>query len=97
MALENFAEGAKAALSVGGAEYLDHRSRGNGEWVVKYRLEGQRFECICDTSLRIVDAGICLTDHDTRERGDDYFTLESLPAVILEAIAEDKLVVLRHA
>jgi hypothetical protein len=97
MAKYDFAEAAKAALAVGGAEVLDHRKNvRKGEWVVKYRLDGQRFECVCDENLRIVDAGICLVDHDTEERGDTFFTLESLPAVIREAIRRGKLVIFRH-
>jgi len=99
MAQENFAEAAKAALTVGGARYLDHRRHGGrnrGEWLVMYRVEGQRLACVCDTNLRIIDAGVCLQDHDTGEKGDTFFTLESLPAVIRQAIREGKLVVWRH-
>jgi hypothetical protein len=94
----DFAEAASAALAVGGAKYLDHRpSVRRGEMVVRFRLLGRRFECTCDArTLRIVDAGICLVDHETGERGDTRFTLESLPAVILEAERDDKLVVFRH-
>lgn len=94
----DFKEAAKAALEVGGATYLDHRKHGNrgNEWVVKYRVEGERLACVCDTNLHIIDAGVCLVNHDTNERGDRYFTLESLPAVIREAIREGKLVVWRH-
>lgn len=99
MARVDFAEAARAALAVGGAEYLDDRpARTRGERVVWFRLDRRRFECCCEEeTLRIVDAGICLTDHDTHERGDDRFTLESLPSVIREAEREGKLVVLRHA
>lgn len=96
LARENFQEAAKAALAIGNAEYLDHRSVGDGEWAVKYRVDGQRLECICDTNLRIVNAGVCLTDHHSGEKGDTYFTLESLPSVIREAMEEDKLVIWRH-
>ena len=96
MAQGNFVEAARAALTVGGAQYLDHRAMRRGEWVVKYRVDGQRLECVCDTNLQIIDAGVCLTDHDTDEKGDTYFTLESLPSVIRQAIREDKLVVWRH-
>lgn len=97
MAKENFLEAAKAALTVGGAKYLDHRKGGRkGEWVVKYRVDGRRLECVCDTDLQIIDAGVCLVDHGTGEKGDTYFTLESLPAVIRQAIREDVLVVWRH-
>jgi hypothetical protein len=96
LAQEDFVEAAKAALAVGGAEFLDHRKAGKGEWAVKYRVDGQRLECVCDLNLRIVDAGVCLTNHTTHEKGDTYFTLESLPAVIREAVRKGKLVVWRH-
>ena len=97
MAKESFEEAAKAALTVGGAQYLDHRKSGRGgEWVVKYRVDGQRLECVCNTNLQIIDAGVCLVNHNTDEKGDTYFTLESLPAVIRQAVREGKLVIWRH-
>lgn len=97
MALVDFAEAARAALAVGGAQYLDHRqSVRRGEMVVRFRMNGRRFECVCSMNLRIIDSGICLVDHATGERGDDRFTLESLPAVIRLAEQEGKLVVFRH-
>lgn len=94
----DFAQAAKAALSVGGAEYLDHRAHGRGgrEYAVKYRIDGQRLECVCDVEMRIIDAGVCLTDHRTETKYDQHFTLESLPSVIREAIRKHKLVVWRH-
>ena len=97
MAKIDFEQAARAALRVGEAEYLTHRpSAQRGEMVVRFRLDGQRFECCCDLDLHITDAGICLTDHDTDEKGDTYFTLESLPSVIREAARGGKLVVWRH-
>lgn len=96
MAKVDFEEAARAALRVGGAELLDHRKAGRGEWVVRYRCGTRRLECVCDADLQIIDAGICLTDHDTGEKGDTYFTLESLPSVVREAEREGKLVVYRH-
>ncbi len=98
MAQVDFPEAAKAALAVGGAVYLDSR-RGarRDEMVIKFRYMQRRFECTCDSkTLRIIDSGICLTDHNSGERGDDRFTLESLPAVIKEAHDGAKLVVFRH-
>lgn len=92
----DFREAAIKALRVGGAVYLDHRKYGNNEWAVKYRVEGRRLECVCNNQLQIVDAGVCLTDHDTNEKGDTFFTLESLPVVIREAVRLGKLVVWRH-
>lgn len=103
LAKVDFAEAARAALAVGDALYLDHRkSARKGEMVVRFRVDRRRFECTCDeATLRIVDAGICLTSHgddgwDYGEKGDTFFTLESLPSVIREAEREGKLVVFRH-
>lgn len=97
MAQIDFGEAARAALAVGGAEYLDHRpSHARHEFIVRFRFQRQRFECVCDEALRIIDAGICLKDSDTGEQGDNYFTLESLPSVIAEAIRDGVLVVLRR-
>lgn len=98
MAAVDFGQAANAALSVTGAEYLDHRASANrGEMVVTFRLDGQRFECVADArTLRIIDSGICLVDHRTGDRGDTRFTLESLPDVIRQAVAERRLHVFRH-
>lgn len=97
LARHDFEGGAQAALAVTGAVLLDHRAAyQRGEHVVQFRFQGQRFECVCDDALRIVDAGICLVDHRTGERGDTRFTLESLPAVIGQAINEGRLVRFRH-
>lgn len=98
MALHDFAEAARAALAVGGAQYLDHRKAvRKNEMAVRYRLNNRNFECTCDAqTLRIIDAGICLIDHGTGEKGDNYFTLESLPGVLLQAEREARLVVFRH-
>jgi len=98
MALIDFGEAAKAALIVGGATYLDHRDSYNrAEVIVRFMFRGRRFECTCDKyTLRIIDSGICLTDHVTGEKGDTRFTLESFPGVIAEAIDKHKLVVFRH-
>ena len=99
MAQVDFAQAARAALAVGGAEYLDHKPGYRpGEMVVTFRLDRRQYICTCDrTTLRIIDAGICLVDHRTGEKGDTRFTLESLPAVILAAARDRVLVVLRHA
>jgi hypothetical protein len=104
LALEDFEAAARAALAVGGATYLDHRKAIMGhEMVVRFRLNDRRFECTCDDrTLRIIDAGICLkAENDEGEfeqgtKGDTWFTLESLPMVIMEAVRDDKLVVFRH-
>lgn len=99
LAQEDLEAAVKAALQVGGAEFLDvRRGYSQNEIVVQYRFENRRLECVCDRrTFRIIDSGICLEDHRTREKGDTYFTLESLPGVVREAINAGKLVVYRHA
>ncbi len=98
MAQVDFAQGATAALKLSGAEYLDHKpGYMKGEMVVTFRFLRRTFVCTCDErTLRIIDAGICLVDHRTGEKGDTRFTLESLPGVIAEAERTRVLVVLRH-
>jgi hypothetical protein len=104
LAQNDFEGAARAALGVGGAEYLDHRtSHQRREMVVKYRLNGRRYECTCDSNtLQVIDAGICLTAHyddpDFEEgtKGDTWLTLETLPGVVAQAEREGKLVVFRH-
>lgn len=104
MAQVDFEQAARAALAVGGAVYLDHRQAPrHHEMVVRFRFLNRRFECTCDArTLRIIDAGICLTAHsddgefEEGTKGDGFFTLESLPSVIQEAENDDKLVVFRH-
>ena len=97
MAAIDFHSAAEAALAVGGAELLDVRNGRGSERVVRYRLAGRRFECVCDLQMRIIDAGVCLTDEQTGEKGDTFFTLESLPGVIQQAEREGVLVIFRHA
>jgi len=97
MAKVDFEAATRAALAVGGAVLLDWKRTGRREeFTVKYRLDGRRFECVCDVDLHIVDAGICLVDHRTGIKGDTKFTLESLPAVVRQAEREGVLVVFRH-
>lgn len=88
LATQDFPAAARAALEVSGSELLDTRQSANrNEMVVQFRTDRQRFECVVHKeTLRVVDAGICLTDHRTNEKGDTYLTLESLPSVIREAI-----------
>jgi hypothetical protein len=98
LARVDFRDAARAALLVSGAELLDVReSHNRGEMVVQMRIEHERFECVVERdTLRIVDAGICLENHETGERGDTRFTLESLPGVIVQAMREGRLHVWRH-
>lgn len=88
VAKEDFEAAARAALAVGGAEYIEHRKMPRkDEYAVRYRLDGERYECICDVTLHIIDAGICLDDH-RGTKGDTFFTLESMPVVCRAAMAE---------
>ncbi len=104
MAAVDFAEAARGALAIGGAEYLDHhRGARAEERVVTFRLLRRRFQCTCHAqTLQIIDAGICLTasGYDDRyeagTRGDTWFTLESLPGVVREAHETGQLVVTRN-
>lgn len=97
LAQNDFEAAARSALAIGGAEYLDSRPGYGNEMIVQYRLDGQRFECVAERdTMRIVDSGICLTDEYSGEKGDTYFTLESLPSVVQQAIRESVLVVYRH-
>lgn len=98
LAVRDFNAAATAALALSGATFLDARRDARPDcMVVKYRFQNRRLECVVHReTLRIVDAGICLTDHDTGERGDTYFTLESLPTVVAEAQRVGHLVVWRN-
>lgn len=98
LAVTDFETAAREALRVSGAELLDARPSYNRmEMVVQYRFQNRRLECTVEKkTLRIIDAGVCLTDHDTGRKGDRFFTLESLPGVIAEAIKLNKLVIWRH-
>jgi len=99
LAVRDFEAAARAALAISGAELLDCRDSYNrGEMVVQYRFRQHRLECVVDRyTLRVSDAGVCLEDHETGEKGDNYLTLESLPPVVGQAIDENRLVVWRHA
>lgn len=98
LAQTDFRAAAAGALRAGGAELIDVRPAYNAnEMVVQYRFENRRLECTCNKhTLRIIDAGVCLTDHRTGKKYDTEFTLETLPGVIREAIRTGRLVVWRH-
>lgn len=79
------------ALSHTGAELISWRHNGQRQAVVRYRVAGQRFECIIDTeSLQIVDAGICLSG------ADEQLNLSSLPSAVREAVETGRLHVMRR-
>lgn len=96
LAKVDFAAGCRAALAVSNALYSSHRIQGRNI-VVDWVLDGRPFQCVVDANLRIMEAGICLSDHATGVSWDTTLTLESLPAVVREAQRLAKLVVFRHA
>jgi len=99
LAVQDFPAAAKAALAVGGAEYLDSRDGyRKHEKVVQYRFRHRRLECVCHAlTLRIIDAGVCLDNHrgNADSKSDTLFTLETLPTVIDEVMDMGRLVVWR--
>jgi hypothetical protein len=97
LAAVDFKAACRAALMISGAELLDTRVVDRTRVEVMYRFRHERLACVVDRrTLQVLDAGICLTDHNTGEKGDRYFTLESLPAVVSEAIDQGVLVIWRH-
>lgn len=98
LAETDFGLAAEEALKISGAELLDtRRSSVPNEMVVQYRIRNRMFECVVDkNTLAVIDAGICLTDESTGEKGDSLLTLESLPGVTCEAIDAGRLVVWRR-
>ncbi len=93
--LENAEERAESALEAAGARLLAVRRMGGGQLEVGYRFMDERFVTVCDAiTLQVHDAGVCL-GHGA-ERGDRLLTLESLPAVIREAIDTEVLVITRR-
>ena len=98
LAARDFETAAREALKVSGAELLDTRpSYNKAEMVVQYRFRERRLECVVDKlTLRVIDSGICLTSHETGEKGDTLFTLESICGVVGQAMNLGKLVVYRH-
>lgn len=84
---------ADAALHAAGARLEQSRHLENGSLEVIFRFMGERFiSVVHPATLRVIDSGICL-GHPPR---DDLVTLESLCAVIKEAIDTGRLVFLRH-
>lgn len=95
LATHDFDAACREALRVSGATLIGTRPYGHDR-IVKYRFRDQRLECVVDHQLNILDAGVCLQDHRTGVKGDRWFTLESLPGVVGEAMDLGVLVVWRH-
>ena len=97
MALVDFEGAARLALRQSNAELLDVRDSPNrGDKVVQYLFRNRRLECVVNSrTMQVVDAGVCLTDH-RGTKGDTWYTLESLPGVVGEAIDQGALFIYRH-
>jgi hypothetical protein len=88
---ESAQERAAQALSAAGAELSATRRLDERMLEVTFRFMGERFVTIVDVAtFKVLDAGICLSGHD------ELVTLDSLPAVIREAINTDQLNITRH-
>lgn len=96
--LDNAEERAEAALIAAGARLSSCRQVGRDELEVKFRFADNRFICrVHAITLNVIDAGICLVDHEDGHRGDPELTLESLPSAIREAMRLGVLVITRRA
>lgn len=85
---------AELALEAAGARVRSIRVLGQENLEVIFTFMDERFISIVNmATLQVVDSGICLGHPPS----DNLVTLESLPAVIREAIDTDRLVILRHA
>jgi hypothetical protein len=89
--LDNAALRAELALDGAHARMLSSRSLGNGHLEVAFEFMGERFISVIDAiTLHVYDSGVCLAG------ADEMITLDSLPAVIREAIQTDLLVITRR-
>jgi hypothetical protein len=79
------------SLRAAGARLSSVRRQGGGVVEVRWLFDGQHFiSLVAEEGLRVIDSGVCLAGQD------DLVTLDSLPGVIREAIAEEALVITRH-
>lgn len=80
------------ALEKAGARFESARHVRHNELEVMFAFMGERFIALVDEyTLQVLDSGICLG----HPPADKMITLDSLPAVIKEAIDTDRLVILR--
>lgn len=79
------------SLTGAGARLRSVRRVGEGQVEVRWQFRGTLFISIVEEAgLRVLDAGVCLAGSDR------MVTLDSLPGVIREAMADDALVITRH-
>jgi hypothetical protein len=80
------------ALEKAGAQFESSRHVRDTQLEVVFAFMGERFISLIDEdTLQVIDSGICLG----HPPADKVLTLDSLPAVIREAIETDRLVILR--
>lgn len=85
-------ERAREAVEAAGGRFEQLRELGDDRLEVIFRFMDQSFIAVVERgTLQVLDSGICL-GHPPSDR---LLTLESLPAVIKEAIDTDALVILR--
>ena len=83
---------ADQALEKAGATFESARHLRQHQLEVIFSFMGERFISLVDEdTLQVLDSGICLG----HPPADEQLTLDSLPAVIKEAIDTDRLVILR--
>ncbi len=84
-------ERVEEALRGAGAALLDLRRLGGDQLEVRWRFLGERFVSLVEAgSLRVIDAGICLSGTDAE------VNLASLPGVVREGAERGLLVMTRH-
>jgi hypothetical protein len=89
--LDNAHIRAEIALDGAHARLLSTRNLAGGNLEVTFEYLGERFISVVDAiSLHVYDSGVCLAG------ADELVTLDSLPAVIREAIDTDRLVITRR-
>jgi hypothetical protein len=88
---DTFTQRVEESLRGAGARLLAVRRMGGGQLEVRWQFDGTRLiSVVQEEGLRVIDSGVCLAGSD------DLVTLDALPAVIREAIAESALVITRH-
>ncbi len=81
----------KSHVNRADAKLIGYKERGEG-YSIDYEVNGQRYTSTVDKNLRVVTAGICLTDHVTNKKHDSDFDLQSLVSVIKEGQKKHKIV-----
>lgn len=81
----------KSQVNRADAKLVGYKERGEG-FSIEFEVNGEKFTSTVDKNLRVVTAGICLTDHKTNKKHDSDFDLQSLVSVIKEGQRKHKIV-----